>query len=131
MFAQGQAIYLKDNQEGIIRNITNNPYTFTTEAGTFDTRFEVAFSTVALGTDEVLADINNVVIFKNNGVVNIDAGSTLINRIQVFDINGRLLYDRDNVNSVTGTADGLAAQTQVLLVKVDTIKGTVTKKVVF
>lgn len=131
MFAQGQAIYLKDNQEGIIRNITNNPYTFTTEAGTFDTRFEVAFTTIALGTDEVMADVNNVVIFKNNGIVTIDAGSTLINRIQVFDINGRLLYDHNNVNSVTGTADGLAAQTQVLLVKVDTIKGTVTKKVVF
>lgn len=131
LFAQGQAIYLKDKVEGIIRNITTSPYTFTTEAGTFDNRFEIAFTTTVLGTEEIDAAANSMVIFKNNGIVNIDAGTLNINGVQVYDINGRMLYNRNNVNTTASTVEGLNAQTQVLIVKVDTTKGTVTKKVVF
>ncbi|MFP5438201.1 MAG: T9SS sorting signal type C domain-containing protein [Bacteroidia bacterium] len=131
LFTQGQAIYLKDKAEGITRNISENPYTFTTEAGTFDNRFEIAYNTTVLGTEDIVADVNNVVIYKNNGVVNIDAGTLNINGVQVYDINGRLLYNRNNVNTATSTIEGLNVQTQVLIVKVDTTKGTVTKKVVF
>lgn len=131
LFNQGQAIYLLDKQQGIARNINSNPYTFSTEAGTFDDRFEIAFSTTVLGIDTAEATPNNVVIYKNNGIINIDAGTANINKVTVYDINGRMLYNRDNINNVSSTVDGLNAETQVLIVKVDTIKGTVTKKVVF
>ncbi|MFP9099743.1 beta strand repeat-containing protein [Flavobacterium sp. RHBU_24] len=131
VFANGQKIYLKDNTEGIIRDMELGNYTFTSEAGTFEGRFEVVYTTSALGTDTPILDANTVIVYQNAGTININSGVALISSINVFDIRGRKLYAADKINATEAAINNLTAAQQVLIVEVATDKGTVTKKIVF
>lgn len=131
MFVTGQPVFLTDTYEGVTRNIAEQPYTFITEAGTFNDRFQITYTNTALGTDVINEVQNSVVIYKNSNVVTIDAGNLLINSLRVYDLSGRTLYTQHNVNTTSGKITSLTTGNQVVIVEVDTVKGTVTKKVVF
>src|SRR5690606_41700990 len=42
---ENQDIYLKDNLTNITHNLKENPYTFTSDEGVFDTRFQIVYQT--------------------------------------------------------------------------------------
>jgi hypothetical protein len=128
---ESQTIYLKDKYEGLVRNLTENDYTFSTGAGTFNDRFEVVYTTAALSTDTPVAVQNNVVVYKNNNTIAVSAGSSVINSIQVLDIRGRVLLTAADINNADYNITSLTGQNQVLLVQVNTNNGTVTKKIIY
>lgn len=130
VFQQGQAVYIKDNAEGIIRSLNDNSYSFATEAGTFDNRFELLYTTQALGTDQPL-DANTVAVFKQGSSIHVNAGSALVNGITIYDIRGAKVYSVDNVNNTEAVINNLTAEQQVLIVEVNTTKGKVSKRVIF
>jgi trimeric autotransporter adhesin len=131
VFANGQKIYLKDKAEGVIREMGTGDYTFTSEAGTFEDRFEVVYATTALGTDTPVLNANTVIVYQNGGTININSGAAVMNSINVFDIRGRKLYTAEKVNATEAAINNLTAAQQVLIVEITTDKGTVTKKIVF
>jgi predicted outer membrane repeat protein len=131
VFANGQQIYLKDNTAGTITQMTDNDYTFTTEAGTYEGRFEVVYQTSALGTDAPVLDAASVIVYQNEGSINITAGNTLINAVTVYDMRGRQLYSNTDVNAVENSIQNLAVAQQVLIVEVTTEKGTVSKRIIY
>ncbi|WP_116789355.1 GEVED domain-containing protein [Flavobacterium psychrotrophum] len=131
VFEQGQVIYLKDNAEGIIRNISDRDYTFTSEAGTFEGRFEVVYRTSALGTDNPTVDPDTVIVYKQGNTISINTGSTLINGVTIFDIRGRQLYSANGINDTKAAVNNLNIAQQVIIVEVNTVKGKVSKRVVF
>jgi len=56
----------------------------------------------------------------------------LIDKIEVFDISGRLIYQKSAVNQNQQTIDNIIAAEQVLLVKVTSQdKATVTQKIIY
>lgn len=127
-----QKIYLRDNLEGLTRELADNTYSFTTEAGTFDNRFEVLYTTTALSVDNPAATPKTVMVYKTDNVININAGTSLINSVKVYDMRGRVLYESaEKINNVATQVNGLTAQTQILLVEVNTVDGTVTKKIAY
>lgn len=130
-FSNGQAIYLRDNAEGIVRNLNEGGYTFATEAGTFDTRFDVLYNTEALGTDNPVLDANTVAVFKQGTTIQINTGNVLMNGVTIYDIRGRKVYGMDNVNNTQAAITNLTAEQQVLIVEVNTVKGKVSKRIVF
>lgn len=131
VFTQGQAIYLKDNVEGITRNISDRDYTFTSEAGTFENRFEVVYSTTVLGIDNPALNPETVLVYKSGNAININTGSTLINSVSVYDISGRQLYAKGSINTVEAAVNNLSVAQQVLIVEVTTPKGKVSKRIVY
>ncbi len=131
VFATGQKVYLKDNAEGIIRSLDARNYTFTTEAGTFDTRFELMYQTNALGTDIVDTDANNVVVYKNGNTLFVDGGYVLLISVTLYDMQGREVYRLNDVDNTKAEINNLAVQQQVLAVVIDTEKGRVTRKIIF
>jgi Immunoglobulin domain len=134
VFASGQKIYIKDKVEGITRDLTLYDYTFTTEAGTVNDRFEIIYTTAAtpaLGTDTPVLDPNTVVIFKENNTLKINTGDTVMNSVKIFDIRGRVIYSQDKINNNEATVSNLAIQQEVIIVEVTTEKGIVSKKVIF
>ena len=131
LFETGQNIYLKDKTMGITRNISGSDYTFTTEAGTFDDRFELVYTNTALGTDNPVITADNVIVYKNGEAISINAGATRIKDVTVFDIRGRKLYGQQNVNNTETVINGLTVQSQVLIVEIATEKGIVSKKIIF
>ena len=131
VFAQDQDIFLRDNVLGTVTNITDGTYTFTTEAGIFNDRFDVIYTTDALGIETPQLNANSVIIFKQGSSLNITSGTAQINTVTIYDIRGRKLYSQDNINADTTTVTGLQAAQEVLIVEVNTDKGIVSKKVVY
>jgi len=131
VFANGQQMYLKDNVTGSITEILDNAYTFTTEAGTFEGRFEVHYQTTALGTGTPLLDAASVIVYQNDGAVTVTAGNTLINAVTVYDIRGRQLYSHNDINAAETSIHNLAVAHQVLIVEITTEKGRVSKRIVY
>jgi hypothetical protein len=131
VFEGEQAVYLKDLMTGTTHNIKDGGYTFTTEAGTFDERFQVVYTNMVLGNEAPVADAGAVVVYKQENVLKISTGAIDMQSVQVYDIRGRMIYSQDSINSGEAVLTGLQAQQQVLLVQVVTPNGKVTKKVVY
>jgi len=133
VFEQDQNIYIVDNVLGITKDIKEGSYTFTTEAGTFDDRFKVVYAkaTDALGTDNPILAANNVIVFKQGNSISINTGTVDMTGVTVYDIQGRKLYSQNNVNATQTTVTGLNANNEVLIVELNTVKGKVSKRIVF
>jgi hypothetical protein len=124
----GQAIYLRDTLLNTEVNLSTTNYSFASAQGEFNNRFVVAFTPQTLGNSQFNA--NTVVIYKNNNNVVVNSGNVAMESVKVFDLTGRLLIDRNNINDTTATLL-VDARNQVILVQVKDINGnTVSKKVI-
>ena len=126
-----QNIYLEDKLLNVIHDLRTADYSFTTEIGTFNDRFNVLFTNASLATVTPVFDANQVVIYKNqaNDFV-ITTGTTLMSSIKVFDVRGRLLVAQKNIEATQTTFD-VGEVNVVLLVQITTVDGVVvTKKVI-
>ncbi|WP_439553487.1 T9SS sorting signal type C domain-containing protein [Flavobacterium macrobrachii] len=131
LFNQGQAIYLNDKLSSTLHNFAAGSYTFTSEAGTFDERFEVVYRDAALSVDVPTLTEKQVVIYKNqaNDFV-INTGDFEMSAVKVFDVRGRLLVEKQGINA-TQTSITAGLSNEVLLVQIKTVDGSiVTKKVI-
>ena len=131
LFNQGQVIYLNDKLLSTLHNFAAGSYTFTSEAGTFDERFEVVYRDAALSVDVPTLTEKQVVIYKNqaNDFV-INTGNFEMSAVKVFDVRGRLLVEKQRINS-TQTTVTAGLSNEVLLVQIKTVDGAVvTKKVI-
>jgi hypothetical protein len=130
LFTTGQEIFLRDNLNAVVHNLTAGAYTFTSDAGTFNNRFEVVYQS-QLAVDDQIFNSNQVIIYKNeiNDFV-INSGNVIIANVKVFDVRGRLLQEHRNVNaSQTTISVGLA--NEMLLIQITSKDDvTVVKKVV-
>jgi len=130
LFAGSQDIYLRDLQTGVDHDLKASAYTFSSEAGTFDTRFKLVY-TAALSVDHPTLDANAVVVYNNeNQSFTINSGAIEMASVKVFDIRGRLLTTQNNINASETTLTA-GQSNEVLLLQVTSVDGaTVTKKVV-
>ena len=129
LFAEGQDIFLRDLLTGAVHELTQSPYAFVSEAGTFDARFEVIYEQ-ALAVENPVFSENSVVAYAQDGNVVVNAGSITLADVAIFDLRGRLITSANSINASqvtlpTGAANG------VLIVKITSAEGsTVTKKVI-
>ena len=130
LFEGTQDIFLRDTQTGLDHDLKAGGYTFATEAGTFADRFSVVYQN-ALGTVDNAINTNSIAIAKNNNTLNISAGSLTINSVVIFDLQGRKIFTRSNVDASTTSISDLTIANQIILVQITTDKGIVTKKVQF
>jgi len=129
IFQDGQVVFLKDNLTGIFHNLNDGSYTFASEAGTFNSRFEIVYQT-ALGTPDIAAD-KAVVVYKKGEYLVVNSGKADMKTILVYDASGRLLAERKDVDaSEAQLIPGLS--NQMLLLKIELEDGThVVKKTSF
>ena len=127
---QNQDIYLKDNLTNTRTNLKLAPYLFTTVAGVFNDRFEVVYENF-LGVELPKDSGNNIVVYKQNQEVFINSGSINMSKVQLYDIRGRLLVEKNNLSGNEVRMNG-GNTNQVLIVKITTTTGEiVTKKIVY
>lgn len=132
LFSTGQDIFLKDNTTGNTHNLKESAYSFTTEAGTFNSRFEVVYTeTSAMGVGTTNDITSSVLVYNENNQIKVSSPNASINGITVFDTRGRKLYDQTNVNANAATLTGFSAAQQVLIINVATDKGEVSRKIVY
>ena len=131
LFSGGsQIVYVRDNLTNTIHDLNSGAYTFTSAAGTFDTRFEIIYQ-MPLHVGNPTFNTNQVVIYKNevNDIV-INSGNVIMASVKVFDIRGRLLVEKKGLNT-SQTTMSVGVANEVLLVQITSVDGErVTKKVV-
>jgi hypothetical protein len=132
VFSGNQEVYLKDNLLNVTRPIKASSYSFISDAGTFTNRFEIVYQNGLLSVNQ--ADFNaSLVVYKDkDGGLNITSNGFLVNQVEVYDISGRVLIKKSDVNSSSTTISGLNYTNQVLLVKVISADGKeAMKKIAF
>jgi uncharacterized protein YodC (DUF2158 family) len=133
LFSNGdQTIYLRDNTSGVVHNLSAGGYTFTSASGTFDTRFEIIYQSTSLAVSTPTFNESQVVIYKTpTNEISINTGNVVMSKVKIFDIRGRLLQEKKDINA-SQTLMNAGLTTEVLLVQITSEEGiVVTKKVLF
>jgi len=110
-----QAVYLEDKLLNIIHNLKESNYSFVTEVGTFNNRFQLRYMDTALSTNEF--DINSLVLYGTKSDVAIKSGVKLIKQVKVYDMRGRLLQTLSSINAMDVKID-LGTTNQVFLIQI-------------
>ncbi|MBF4466094.1 T9SS sorting signal type C domain-containing protein, partial [Flavobacterium sp. LC2016-12] len=127
-----QAVYLEDKKAGKTVDLRAANYTFTSEKGTFENRFVLAYTNKTLGTGDFENIENGLLVSVKDKTVKVTSAKEPIKEVTIFDINGKLLYDKKKVGSTELQISNLQAANQVLLVKVMLENGfTTTRKIIF
>jgi hypothetical protein len=119
IFMGGQQIYIKDNTTGVVQDLTAGNYTFTSETGTFNNRFEVIYTTATeeLGINAPQAAAKDVIVYRNGKQVGIKS-SEEIKSVTVYDMLGKIVYQHDNVNADEFTTSDINTAQQVLVASI-------------
>ncbi|MCD0464567.1 T9SS sorting signal type C domain-containing protein [Flavobacterium sp. ENC] len=127
-----QPVYIEDKATGIIHNLKNGKYTFTTKAGTFGDRLVLRYTDKTLGTGDFENTENNILVSVKNKAVKVTSAKENIKEVTIYDISGKLLYSKKKVSATELQITNLQSANQVLLVKVTLDnEHTLTKKVIF
>lgn len=125
-------IYLEDTLLGVMHNLRLAPYQFVTEAGTFDGRFVLRYNNGLLAVNPTDLNENNVVVFKQNEQIHVETSVVKMKSVQVFDLQGRLVMAKNDINSQSAILQKVGLANQVLMVQITSIDGvTVSKKIIF
>jgi hypothetical protein len=93
-FLSSNTVYLKDNLLHKVHDLTTSDYSFTSEVGEFNNRFEIMFRSEALSDTDAQLNSNKLTIIElNDGGVQMKTNSTLnIKSVKILDVLGRTLY---------------------------------------
>ncbi len=131
-FLTTNTIYVKDKLLNITHNLSETDYTFTSEAGEFNERFEIVFMPEALSIDDKNISPKDLTIIElNDNDVKFTIGANItIEHVEIIDLLGRTLYNfNGNSNSEIYNLSALSQATY--LAKVTLSNGQViTKKAV-
>jgi hypothetical protein len=121
---ENQDIYLEDFTLGVIHNLKNAPYIFTSnESGTIENRFVIRFTESSLGTDDF--NLNNLTISApNSNYIKVVSNANLINQVIVYDLLGRKLVNKFNINSEELILNNIPSSAGTYIVKVTLQNGT-------
>jgi subtilisin-like proprotein convertase family protein len=126
-----QEVYLRDNMLQVIHNLSNAPYTFSSEIGNFANRFEIAYQNTLATTTPTLEN-NLVTIATANSQIEIKSLTEKLSKVSIYDLLGRSLYFYEKVDKNELQISTITAHHQALLVKIELQNGqTVIKKIVF
>ena len=130
LFTPGtQNVFIKDNMNGTYNNIVTAPYTFATTAGSFANRFELVYESPLANPNYLFSD-SDVIAYPHNNELIVNSSNIIMKAIKVFDIRGRLLTEKTNINA-TETRLNVGATNQVLILQITSTEGEVViKKVV-
>jgi hypothetical protein len=128
IFANGQSIYLKDLQTGIITNLSDGNYTFQANAGESTGRFEIIYKPESvLATNQTVKE--SVIVYRDGTDFIVKAENKKITALEVYDSVGRLIYSaKPNAVKVTVPTDRML--NGVYLLKIDQGGTVTTKKVI-
>lgn len=92
-----QDIFLHDKFTNVIHDLKASPYTFTSLQGDFVNRFSIVYKNALLSNQ--VFNANSFIAFINTAKeIEFSSLQTAIENIKIYDISGRLLMEKNNVN---------------------------------
>lgn len=129
LFLGDQDIFLRDNLANTVQDLKAGAYEFVSEAGTFNSRFEVIYQN-ALAVHDPALDPYGVIVYKDRSEFVVNSGTAAMESIRVFDVSGRLLAEIKGIDAPEARF-AVPEANQVLLFKIRLAEGQeVNKKVV-
>lgn len=110
-----QNIYIEDTITGSIHDLKASPYSFTTAAGTFKTRFVLRYTYETLGMEDFTA--KEVKVYANESI-NVSTAHQSLQTVKVYDLQGRVLGAYKNINATTFSTYAIAKTQTALIVEV-------------
>ncbi|MDA9775440.1 PKD domain-containing protein, partial [Algibacter sp.] len=100
-FLNNNTLFLKDKLNNITYDLSASDYSFTSEVGEFNSRFEIVFNANALSTNDVTLNSKSLRIIElEDDRVQFTASNNLsIKTVTIFDLLGRQLYRFKGTNS--------------------------------
>ncbi|PWA05585.1 hypothetical protein DB895_06265 [Flavobacterium psychrotolerans] len=104
LFSLGQKIFIKDNLTNTTYDLRLGGYTFFSDSGTFNSRFEIVYKMPfeenqnSLTGTQTTFNENTVIVYKQDQNLIINTAKSIISSVKVFDIKGQLLAERNAVN---------------------------------
>jgi hypothetical protein len=129
-----QDVFIEDKLTNTEFNLKNGNYTFNTEVGTFNDRFVLKYkpSSKTLGIEDFDAQGNKVLVAVKYKQIKVNSFAETIKNVVVYDLLGRQLYQKENVNSNELVITDFVSSNQALIVKTTLQNGTIaTNKIVF
>jgi hypothetical protein len=130
-----QSVYLEDKLTKTVFDLKTGNYTFNTIAGTFNDRFVLRYKdnstakTLAATTFD--SSENKILVSNKNKQIKIDSSVESIDKVSIFDLLGRQIYQKDKVDS-NELSIALTSIRQTLVVKVMLQNGkAISKKIIF
>ena len=131
LFAQNQDIFLEDKLLNVIHDLKQAPYVFNSEVGTFNDRFVIRYTNAALSTNTNNLINSIVVVATNNSQVTIKSINDKMISVVIYDLLGREIVKKDNVNLNEIIFSNITAKNQALIVKIKLENDTiVTRKII-
>ncbi|MCX7546434.1 choice-of-anchor D domain-containing protein [Xanthomarina sp. F1114] len=89
-----QIIYLKDNLLGFVHALNDMPYSFTSEVGEFNNRFEILFkdSALSINENEITGSSISIIELQNGNIQFSVPGNYEIESVEIIDMLGRTIY---------------------------------------
>jgi len=129
-----QQVFIEDKLTNTIFDLKSGNYTFSTTPGTFNDRFVLRYKNNAktLGTENLDSLENTVLVSSKNKQLKINSFAETIEKVLVYDMLGRLFYQKENVNSNEFLTTDFISSHQTLVLKTVLQNGAiVTKKIIF
>ena len=122
--------YLVDNQTGVITNLMEDSYNFTSDMGEYNDRFEIIFQDRLLGSQESLA--SSIAMYPNpaSDVVTIASPTAAITMVEVRDIRGRLILNKAVASQNVTTINVASLDSALYLVTITTDSGSITSRLI-
>ncbi|MBF4517181.1 T9SS sorting signal type C domain-containing protein [Flavobacterium sp. ANB] len=127
-----QTIYLEDKKTNVIHDLTASNYTFSTATGTFTDRLVLKYKNKTLGTGDFENIENGVLISVKNKTIQVTSSKEALSEVSVYDLTGKLLYNKKKVGTTELQISNLQLSSQVLFTKVTLENGyVISKKLIF
>lgn len=110
-----QNIYLEDKLLNIVYNLKDAPYSFIGNKGTITDRFVIRY---IKNSNESLTELTNQISVYDNNTLTVESGKLKIKNIQIYDILGKKLFDKNNVNNRILEIHNLTRTNSLMIVKV-------------
>ena len=127
-----QAVFLEDKLTKTTFDLKSGSYTFTTDSGTFDDRFVLKYTDKTLGKPDFGISKKKVLVSVKNSQIIINSFNEIIDKVTIYELLGRKLSQKRNVNSNELLIANLFSSNQTLVVKTVLKNGmTYTDKIMY
>lgn len=114
-FSNEQAIYLKDKLTGSITNLKDLNYSFIANEGIDNTRFEIVYKKA---TPISSVSDNQILVYSQSNTILFNSSKNKIKNIEIFDIQGRLLFQKSDIDDTTFESASLIKTNAVILISI-------------
>lgn len=126
IFEAEQAIYLEDKKLNITWDFNDGPYRFLAKEGDYPGRFKIVYKNTPVNADSRLAS-NSIGLFKQNNQWIVNSTQDRIAEIEVFDLDGRPVLKKANINASEFKFDRPASK-GIFIINIKTEKAEVVNK---